>query len=64
MDIQPAPSKQKTKTAHAPGTKIIGVPAEPKLYARIQRFKEKRGISSLKRAVVELCDAALTQLKM
>jgi hypothetical protein len=64
MDIQPTPSKRRTKTAHAPGTKVIGVPTEPKLYARILRFKEKHGISSLKKAVIVLCDEALSSRKI
>lgn len=59
--------KAATKKAAAvaiAGAKTIGIKVEPKLYARIQRYKESRGISSMKKAVVSLCEKALDNLKI
>jgi hypothetical protein len=46
------------------GAKTIGIKVEPKLYGRIQRFKEQRGITSMKLAVIALCTEALDHLKI
>lgn len=56
--------RQRAKAVFAKGTKTMGIQVEPKLYARILRFKEQRGLTSLKKAVIVLCNEALTNLKI
>ena len=67
MDTQANASKKaakKTVKNAVAGAKTIGVQVEPKLYARIREFKEIRGIASMKKAVIALCEEALATLKI
>jgi hypothetical protein len=62
MDTHTEGTKTRVKSAVATGAKTIGIKVEPRLYGRIQRFKDKRGISSMKKAVIALCEEALDHL--
>ena len=65
MDAQTETPKKVVKTTGVvTGAKTVGIKVEPKLYRRIQRFKEKRGINSMKGAVIAMCIEALDSLKI
>jgi hypothetical protein len=48
-----------TPAVDTSGAKTIGIKVDPTLYARIQNFKERYKIRSMKKAVLVLCKTAL-----